>query len=454
MKKLTILLSLSLGGSSVMAMNGSELPVAQQDAKREAMAREIADSLLPMRAGSLAWHKWRIAQCEQRMDQNEQRNMAAYFPQEVARQDEATQVLGRALGNLPNNKEHTDAAQQAFQQRLRNELPKELGQEIAKFAAKKINTAPAVEKYTKKLIPSIIPRHPDYPSMREMVDTITEKLYDSYKEMHLNIHDPRVVGVAGFWSYQDEGTDFRQEFLGGDFNDVTEFLLSKHPGAHLVPLQHNEFMAILYSDGSIKWRISESNKALLCSIHPHQLQMCVDLFNQPRYLKSPEWYDSYRSLPAPMREAVRSNYAVNRNKTHYLAKHIAENALLYGGAAAWLGFAGWAGYKIAERAQLPPSFKDFWSRPLFPEDKNERKLMGLCAVPMVASYGMLATSIIKNRSYRDGRGTSRYDGNNHKSGRFWTEALGRTSVVVMTGMLGSLVAKYMKSGKTKPQHSL
>lgn len=351
MNKLS-LLSLLLCGSSAFAMNDQMLAAMQPERSSQELIQEQA--LLAIQVEAVRYQR--------AMARNDENNLNALTPEEKTRQEAEAKVLGEAFSRLPNNQPAGAKQQEQFAIKIRDDLAKDLKAMIAQYKAQ--NMRAFVEKNMSKLIPSVIPRDNRYPSMHTMIDIIVEELFDVYKsEQYRHTIQPYILAVAGFWSYEDEGTDFRHITYRINNNhafiisNLQQFFQHKYPGVRRMPLEHNEFMAVLFSDGSIKWRVSDAIKELLNNnVSAEQLHMCVNLFDQPNYLKDNQWDESYITLPIAMFEAVKSNYSMNAQKSHYLTRRLLKNVgrgVAIGGFLGFLGYCSSSGQSLASRVVLP-----------------------------------------------------------------------------------------------------
>lgn len=375
MKKLSFL-SLLLCGSSVFAMNNHMPEADEQD---YTMARSIAQSLRPVSAQEAAIQEETLhaihAESERyqlAVNQSEQRQLEAFTKKEIERQKNAAQVLALSFSQLPKNERFTIAEKQQFQQRIGN-LPQSLQKEIGEFVAKPMTNF--INQHLKELIPCVVPRNKKDLAMNEMVRVAEMKLTDFYAansnlaqanavlvaadpnavlaDIALPIAQNRyIMAMCGYWSFEDQASKFRFRRMNATENQTkdSDFWLAQryqNPAAIVGQDQivivnlmgQNEFRAILYSDGSIEWKIDPLHTAHLKMFSREQLELGVKLYQQAKDLSSRE-IETLRSLSSDMRKALKSNYDIPLSKAEAVrikASQHSITALKYAGVAAWLG---------------------------------------------------------------------------------------------------------------------
>lgn len=249
---------------------------------------------------------------------------------------EVASVVAKAFGELPQSSLVTEADRTAFQNKCQNYLPKVLAHEIGEHAGK--SNAAFIAQHIKELIPCVVKNmKPDthwYKPVQKMMKNAEGKLTNAYQTDYLphmatmpakNLSDkPYVLGVVGLWSFVDEDSKLRSRFMRRDFanddrdifvadrdrlHDVSEWFENEY--AHPVkvkPMSDNEFLGILYSDGTIGWKISPLNMARLKGkLFSQQLTLGKELFSQSRILDEKQ-LQVFKTIPARYREIMKSNF--------------------------------------------------------------------------------------------------------------------------------------------------
>jgi len=300
MNKLYSLLTLLMLGSSAFAMNQPDVPTINNAQVRDAKLISKQDKLKKSR--------------------------------------EIASVLTKAFCELPKSTLVSGQDRTEFQNKIQKNLPKVLAHKIGEYAG--ASHAPFVAQNIKKLIPCVVNKHThewgmqDYPPMQEMIKNVEQKLATVYQAYYLphksimpakNLSDKTyVLGVMGSWSFDDEGSKLRKRFMQADFanddrdifaadrdrlSDVSEWFENEyvHP-VKVKPMGDNEFLGILYSDGTIGWKISPLNSARLKNkLFAQQLALGKELFSQDLLFGSRK-LQIFKTLPTRYQEIMKSNF--------------------------------------------------------------------------------------------------------------------------------------------------
>lgn len=252
-------------------------------------------------------------------------------------------VLADAFSKLPNNKSRSEKEQKDFYAMIAARMPKAVQGYIGEFQGK--SSADFIDKHLMELIPCVIQKHGYYSSMRKLVADALERLIQRYNDQkeRLEVRErPYIIATAGFWSFDepnpfnDAPSQFRyrsREMQRGFASDLAEWFQSQYPNNPVKPLGDDGWLAVLYSDGSIQWKISPLNKARLKKLTKEQLLLGIALWEQPDFLKESQ-LAVYRSLPAYVAKVLQSNYEIASCKQD---KHVRRG--LQGLACAGLGLA-------------------------------------------------------------------------------------------------------------------
>lgn len=224
----------------------------------------------------------------------------------------AVATIAHALSQLPNNKSRSEKEKNDFYAMFASRMPVELQEYIGEFRAQ--SNAQFIDKHIKELIPCIIKRHPHHVSMRALMDDLLNDLNDYFNAPHEQLVDresPYIIAVGGFWSFADEPRNCRLRLGSRNFSsDVTQWFALHYPNTLVNTLADNEWLAVLYSDGSIKWHVSKRNKARLNKyLTKEQLILGVALWEKPDFLKDTQ-LEVYRELPEQVTKSIQSNYEI------------------------------------------------------------------------------------------------------------------------------------------------
>ena len=251
-----------------------------------------------------------------------QRKVAQRAQAEKEREPQRVSIIANAFSQLPNNKSRSEKEKIDFYARIANHMPKAVQEYIGQYNGN--SSTSFIDKHLMELIPSVVGKHAWYSSMRLLTQDALTKLngyYSAHKEQLIVREQPYIIAVSGFWSFNDEQSKFRWRSGARSFaSDVSQWFALHYPNAPVKTLADNEWLGVLYSDGSIQWKISPLNKVRLKRLTKEQLLLGIALWQKPDFLKENQ-LEIYRSLPCHVGKALQSNYEIASSQSaQYIRK--------------------------------------------------------------------------------------------------------------------------------------
>lgn len=216
-----------------------------------------------------------------------------------------------------------ESMQKAFpeinQQRIQT-FPIVLHKEIGQYVIpRKIYAS----KYVKQLIPlviaseAIIKYSSVYPkkTVRDFVINAEKELKErfSFQEKLASRHHNQNLYIIGIYTFNFDISD--KENKVEPIRKVLGFIKAKadqNLAMKIInePISDNSFQAIMYSNGEIKWRISKGNKLILLQLSEDEIQLAIDLFNNPKKHLTNEQRLVFESLPKTLQMNLKLNYDI------------------------------------------------------------------------------------------------------------------------------------------------
>lgn len=276
-------------------------------------AMDIHDSTAPQSKAQARLYAVEQRMAAQRLLAQKAQARAQRAQKEKEQAPERVSTLTRAFAQLPSARNTT----QDFGAVIASRMPSEVQKYIGEFHGNKGNTD-FIDQHLMELIPCVTKKHRFYPSTRKLMDLAINRLND-YAKVHAERQQalvenqdqgqPYIIAVAGFWSFNDESSKFRYRAgVRNQATDLKQWFSLHYPNNQVKALASDEWLAVLYSDGSIAWRVSPLSKARLKQLSKEQLLLLVDLWRSE--LLQQKHVQAYGLLPVQIKQAISSNYSV------------------------------------------------------------------------------------------------------------------------------------------------
>ena len=216
-----------------------------------------------------------------------------------------------------------------FEQKIVRELPDEIVDNIAEMRFKgnglQHNMPEQNQKLLSKILPCIVARQAYFPSVKKLCRKAHE-LFDQQLQIfnsieHLpEVDGPFIIGVCGFWAFTDEQSKFRLRDTIGVIaadghviypKDLNAYFSVAYPNYVVTPTEPNEFIMVLYSDGTKDLILHPLAYAQLKKMSNEQIKFCLNNVdkNKTGYFTDSE-LEQFNMLPPFVKRCIRDNYQI------------------------------------------------------------------------------------------------------------------------------------------------